>query len=421
MSRNVQDNPSGWSRSLPGHTVEYEPGFAVSFSRSNEFSLGAGLTQTSTFNFADTLHVYFVDMIAVASWAGSTFTVKVYVNGELYVSATGSGFVNIPLRQNPSIFFVDGDSLRIDVTSHYSTDDYFFVDINGTRLVRPENYGHVPGASFSRNKDELRIGDTVTYTDLSTYNPTKWEWYFDTGNVDSTNQNPTYQYNIAGIFYTKLIAKNQYGSDVIVSPTALGVYDCIPYYDFAIYDPGSKLSVYSYYATAAGLTNADDARLYYNYGSGYFNDIDIRFNFELFDGHRDYNEVVLLSLQNNNGNPYSASGYHYVVLGRYLSGVYNVNVRLHNSTTSVDSPHITGLSPNTRYNARFYRPAGQNYGTVSVYAGSYDEDPIGSSSTPSSTGGDSSFSYLFPIASYNYGSSNLTIGCINRALQIMSH
>jgi len=28
MTRDIDDNPSGWSRSLPGHTVELDPGFA---------------------------------------------------------------------------------------------------------------------------------------------------------------------------------------------------------------------------------------------------------------------------------------------------------------------------------------------------------------------------------------------------------
>ncbi len=53
----------------------------------------------------------------------------------------------------------------------------------------------------------------VTFTDLSTGEPTTWSWDFGDGVGTSTEQNPSYTYNDLGTYTVSLTATNSYGSD----------------------------------------------------------------------------------------------------------------------------------------------------------------------------------------------------------------
>lgn len=52
---------------------------------------------------------------------------------------------------------------------------------------------------------------TVTFTDLSTYNPSSWLWNFGDGNA-STQQNPSHTYTASGTYSVTLVATNAFGS-----------------------------------------------------------------------------------------------------------------------------------------------------------------------------------------------------------------
>jgi uncharacterized protein (TIGR02145 family) len=52
----------------------------------------------------------------------------------------------------------------------------------------------------------------VSFTDLSLYEPTSWEWDFGDGG-SSTNQNPSHIYDTAGVYTVSLTVSNEFGSD----------------------------------------------------------------------------------------------------------------------------------------------------------------------------------------------------------------
>ncbi len=87
-----------------------------------------------------------------------------------------------------------------------------------------------PQPNFSADKNYICKDSCINFTDLSTNNPTGWQWLFPgaTPNV-STSQNPTnICYNDTGYFPVTLIATNSYGSDTLTIDSFIYVSACKP-------------------------------------------------------------------------------------------------------------------------------------------------------------------------------------------------
>jgi PKD repeat protein len=69
-----------------------------------------------------------------------------------------------------------------------------------------------PAADFSYSPDSPRVGDVVSFTDLSTGSPTAWLWDFDDG-TSSEQQSPTHAFTAAGVFTVSLTVSNDSGND----------------------------------------------------------------------------------------------------------------------------------------------------------------------------------------------------------------
>jgi PKD repeat protein len=72
--------------------------------------------------------------------------------------------------------------------------------------------GGRPDADFTADERRGVKPFTVTFTDLSTGNPTSWSWEFGDGKT-STEQNPVHVYEREGAYDVSLTASNSYGSD----------------------------------------------------------------------------------------------------------------------------------------------------------------------------------------------------------------
>ena len=74
--------------------------------------------------------------------------------------------------------------------------------------------GAAPVADFTADTTTVMAGGSVTFTDLSSNNPTSWDWTFEGGTPSSsTSQNPTVTYNTPGTYNVTLTASNSVGSD----------------------------------------------------------------------------------------------------------------------------------------------------------------------------------------------------------------
>ena len=104
----------------------------------------------------------------------------------------------------------DGQAVYIAFIMIQDDGDDWYLDsikINSTILN--------PIADFTA-KTNVCQNETVTYTDLSSNNPTSWEWTFNGGTPNSsTEQNPDIIYDSIGNFDVQLIVSNADGTDTL--------------------------------------------------------------------------------------------------------------------------------------------------------------------------------------------------------------
>jgi len=81
-----------------------------------------------------------------------------------------------------------------------------------------------PEADFAADILSGNAPLTVAFSDKSKNSPTSWAWDFDNdGKTDSTQQNPSYTYSIAGIYAVKMTATNTVGSDEEIKDSLITV------------------------------------------------------------------------------------------------------------------------------------------------------------------------------------------------------
>ena len=93
----------------------------------------------------------------------------------------------------------------------------------------------IPVAEFSGTPTAVTVGETVTFTDQSTNNPTSWSWSFPGGTPStSTEQNPIVTYSSVGTFDVSLTATNSTGSDIQTKTAYIDVTPIlVPLADFS--------------------------------------------------------------------------------------------------------------------------------------------------------------------------------------------
>ena len=89
-----------------------------------------------------------------------------------------------------------------------------------------------PVADFEGTPLSGEVPLTVSFTDLSTNDPTGWDWDFGEGG-SSTQQNPVYEYTSAGTYTVTLTATNSCGPDVETKTDYITVTCTPPTADFA--------------------------------------------------------------------------------------------------------------------------------------------------------------------------------------------
>ncbi|MCK5059281.1 MAG: PKD domain-containing protein [Candidatus Aminicenantes bacterium] len=126
-------------------------------------------------------------------------------------SSTVSGSFNVPSGLNCVT--------RMRVSMSYSTyppicGTFTYGEVEDYTVDISAGTVYPPVANFTANDTTVEEGDSVSFTDQSTNNPTSWSWTFEGGTPSgSTAQNPSVTYNTAGTYDVSLTATNSAGSD----------------------------------------------------------------------------------------------------------------------------------------------------------------------------------------------------------------
>ncbi len=155
-----------------------------------------------------------------------------------------SSQLKIPLAGHRK--YIDGSLNNVDLGGYYwsSTIDgtssrYLLINSNyGLTLSIQRARGNsvrciknndllAPQADFNVNLTNICIGESVEFIDISTNNPTDWQWDFGDGST-STIQNPSHTYDAEGLFTVTLIVSNDFGLDTVIKTDYI-VVNLTPY------------------------------------------------------------------------------------------------------------------------------------------------------------------------------------------------
>ncbi len=104
----------------------------------------------------------------------------------------------------------------------------------GVSIFNPNGLALPPRTDFTASSTQIIVGETLDFTDLTTNNPTQWNWTFTGADLStSTTQHPSgITYSNPGCFAVKLVARNNSGSDSITKTCYIHVVDSLPEADF---------------------------------------------------------------------------------------------------------------------------------------------------------------------------------------------
>lgn len=362
-----QDYPDGMTRMLPGHTIDLESGFALPWYEGGSVVIAAGKSGSYTLDFSDDDGIYYIDVVNVSPSAYKEFTVIVHINDVPYVCGSVMGFFFFNLRLNPSLLFISGDSVKVEILNLDAAQQTFSVKLNGTKIIRPPGFGKIPGAFFSVSTYGIQPGGTIVFTDETAYNPTSWDWDFGDGSDHSTEQNPSHVYTEAGSYTPILTARNAHGYDTyaLSTPIVVTAYEVLTGYTEV--DPGSDFTIDSLRCLATNMDYSLDAYVYKDFGSGYFNALTHRFVTLLSSVGSDSPAMYVYGLANAVGTLYEASGIKILVYWARVSTAYNLYVRCYNGTTVVATDYAS-LALNTPYYIEVIHTVGSNTITVKIYS-----------------------------------------------------
>jgi PKD repeat protein len=128
----------------------------------------------------------------------------------------------------------------------------------------------LPVADFSADPTSGVAPLTVQFTDLSTGNPTSWDWDFGDGTGSSMEQNPTYEYTNPGEYTVSLTVSNDQGSDTEIKGAYITVNYPPPVADF-VGSPTMGCAPLTVGFT--DLSTGEITERWWNFGDGGFGDL----------------------------------------------------------------------------------------------------------------------------------------------------
>lgn len=116
-------------------------------------------------------------------------------------------------EQNPLVTYNSTGTFQVKLTVSNSTGTDSKTALGYITVTTPPVVVQTPVADFTVSSATIVTGQSITFTDVSTNNPTTWSWSFNGGISSSTNEAiETVTYNDAGTYSVSLTASNEAGS-----------------------------------------------------------------------------------------------------------------------------------------------------------------------------------------------------------------
>lgn len=154
--------------------------------------------------------------------------VRYLPDGNIDSSLNSNGHVETEIRIDSDAAFsvklqADGKIVLAGMSSGISTSQG-----NNIAVVRYMNDIIYATADFIANTTEICEGESIEFMDQSEGNVISWDWYFEGGEPENTTeQNPTVQYNISGLYDVQLIVSNGIFYDSLLIEEYISVDDCV--------------------------------------------------------------------------------------------------------------------------------------------------------------------------------------------------
>ncbi len=149
---------------------------------------------------------------------------KSYYDGDLYhedvdckwdFNYTGEGDIlwDYECKSTEIVNHTYTEAATYTVVLEISHKDVDWTEQNRKTVIVTASQNTPPVAEFEGNPTSGTIPLTVYFTDQSTNNPTSWQWDFGSGQLTSSEQNPSYTYEEEGVYTVKLTVANIDGID----------------------------------------------------------------------------------------------------------------------------------------------------------------------------------------------------------------
>ncbi|MBN2668343.1 MAG: PKD domain-containing protein [Bacteroidales bacterium] len=151
-----------------------------------------------------------VDNTNIVAGQSINFTDESVNNPTVWYWTFEGGVPSTSQDQNPVVIY--------NTPGEYSV-SLMALNINGRDVELKQSYITVteppaPISAFSADNTTIATGQSITFADESTNNPTSWQWTFEGCTpATSTEQNPTVTYNTPGVFDVSLTSENDYESN----------------------------------------------------------------------------------------------------------------------------------------------------------------------------------------------------------------
>ncbi|MFY8138582.1 MAG: PKD domain-containing protein [Flavobacteriales bacterium] len=198
--------------------LAFTSNLAAQFAMSKTYKL----TTSAAYNGSYSLTLFYKEN-EVAAWEAATGNsrnniemVRV-IGASSFAAVTPANYTGFNIQTQPVVV----GSFNGDVTFTASFSGAF--GSFGMAIIDAETSEPAPVAAFTASTNAICVGETISFQDTSTGNPSGWSWNFGALG-QSSEQNPSFTFNTAGTYSISLTVSNSSGVDTQLESSFITVY-----------------------------------------------------------------------------------------------------------------------------------------------------------------------------------------------------